>query len=81
MSGTELIKPPTNRKKRSKLRVALLAPLLIIFFIVGWSLYWIGQPNQRNTKQPQKPINKTPTNQDQVDLIVIPPKEKQILPN
>ena len=38
--GIDMTKP-TNRKKRNKLTVALLAPILIIVFIVGWSLYWI----------------------------------------
>jgi flagellar basal body-associated protein FliL len=72
---------PTPRKKRNKLTTVLLAPILIIVFIVGWSLYWIGQSGQRNTKQPQKPINKTPPKQDNVELIVISPKEQQILAN
>jgi len=70
-----------TRKKRNKLTIALLAPISIIVFIVGWSLYWIGQSGQRNTKQPQKPIKKTPAEQDQVELIVIPLQEKEILAN
>ena len=73
------IKKPLNRKKRRKLTVALLAPILAIIFSVGWSLYWIGQTGQPKAKQPQKPINKTPTNQNEVELIVIPQQEKQIL--
>jgi Tfp pilus assembly protein PilO len=72
---------PATRKKRDKLTVALLAPILIIIFIVGWSLYWIGQSGQLNTKQPQKPINKTPAKQDNIELIMIPPQEKEILAN
>ena len=75
------IKRPLNRKKRRKLQVALLAPILAIIFIVGWSLYLIGQARQPKAKQPQKPINKTPTNQNEVELIVIPQQEKQILAN
>ncbi len=75
-----MTKPPT-RKKRNKLAVALLAPILIIVFMVGWSLNWIGQARLRNAKQPQKPINKTPAKQDQVELIVIPPQEKKIMGN
>ena len=71
----------TTRKKRSKLTVALLAPILIIVFIVGWSLYWIGQSRQLNEKQPQKSINKTPTKQGNIELIMIPPQEEQILAN
>ena len=72
---------PTPRKKRNKLTTVLIAPILIIVFIVGWSLYWIGQSGQRNTKQPQKPIKKTTAEQDQVELIVIPLQEKEILAN
>ena len=70
----------TSRKKRNKLTVALLAPILLIVFIVGWSLYWIGQSGQPKAKQPQKPINKTPAKQDEVELIMIP-QEEQILAN
>ena len=73
------IKKPLTRKKRSKLQVALLAPILAIIFSFGWSLYWIGQAGQPKAKLPQKPINKTPTNQDEVELIVIPQQEEQIL--
>jgi nitrogen fixation-related uncharacterized protein len=72
---------PTTRKKRDKLTVALLAPILIIVFIVGWSLYWIGQSGQLKEKQPQKPIKKTPAKQDNIELIMIPPQEKEILAN
>ena len=76
-----MTKPPTSRKKRSKLTVVLLAPILIIVFIVGWSLYCIEQPGQLNEKQPQKSINKTPAKQDNIELIMIPPQEEQILAN
>jgi hypothetical protein len=72
---------PTTRKKRSKLTVALLAPIFLIVFIAGWSLYWIGQSWQQNTKQPQKPINKTTPKQDNIELIMIPQQEEQILAN
>jgi len=68
---------PTNRKKRNKLTVALLSPILIIVFIVGWSLYFIGQSRQPKAKQPQKPFKKTPAQQDEIELIVIPQEEKQ----
>ena len=70
-----------HRKKRSKLTVVLFAPILIIVFIIGWSFYWIGQSKRPNTKQSQKTVNKTPAKQDDVELIVIPPLEKEILAN
>ena len=72
---------PTNRKKRGKLTILLLAPILAIVFIAGWSLYWIGQSTQPQTKQPQKPTNKTPTNQNEIELIIIPKQEEQTLTN
>ena len=67
---------PTRRKKESKLAVALLSPILVLMFIVGWSLYWIGQPRM---KYQLKSINTTSSQQDDVELIVIPPIEEQIL--
>jgi hypothetical protein len=70
----------TTRTKRSKLTIILLSPLLIFVFIAGWSLYCIGQPWQ-HTKQTQQPTNKTPTEQDTLELLVIPQQEEQILAN
>jgi flagellar basal body-associated protein FliL len=78
-AGVDMTKS-TSRKKRNKLTVILLAPILAIVFIAGWSLYWIGQSWHQNTKQPQKPTYKTPTKQDEVELIMIP-QEEQILAN
>ncbi len=69
----------TIRKNRSKLKVALLSPILIVVFIVGWSLYFIGQSGQPKSKQPQKPNIKKPTQADEIELIVIPQEERQIL--
>ena len=79
MSATEFIKP-LYRKKRSKLHVALLAPILAILFIFGWSLYCIGQAKQPKKRQSQKPINKTSKDQNEVELVVIP-KQEQIISN
>jgi flagellar basal body-associated protein FliL len=65
-----------NRKKRNKLTIILLAPILTIIFIVGWTLYWIGQKEQPKAKQPQKTITKTPPKQDEIELIMIPQEEQ-----
>jgi DNA binding protein S1FA len=65
-----------NRKNRSKLKVILLAPALIFTFIIGWSLYCLGQQNDKPTKQ--KPTNKTPVKEENLELMVIP-QEKEIL--
>jgi hypothetical protein len=70
----------TSRKKRNKLTVALLSPIIIIAFIVGWSLSWIGQSGHPKASQPRKPIDKTPAKQNEIELIMID-QEEQILTN
>ena len=71
---------PTFRKKRSKLAMILFMPIFSIVFMAGWSLYCIGQSWHQNTNLPQKPINNTPTKQEETELIMIP-QEKQIRAN
>ncbi len=65
-----------NRKKRSKLTILLLAPIMAFTFIVGWSLYWIGNTKH---KKPQTPTTKIQTEQDLVQLMVIPKQEEQTI--
>jgi hypothetical protein len=78
IAGHDMTKP-TSRKKRNKLRAILLAPILSIIFLAGWSLYWIGQSRHQNTKQRQNPTHTT-TKQDEFELIMIP-QEEQMLTN
>ncbi len=68
----------TYRKKRNKLTVILLSPILVIVFVVGWCLYFFGRSTQTKAKQPQKLINRTLALEDEVELIAIPQEEKQI---
>ena len=70
-----------RRKKRNKLTVILLSPILAVLFLVGWSFSWIGQMGETKAKQPPKAINKTPTKQDKVELIMIPQIEEEIPAN
>jgi hypothetical protein len=66
---------PTQRKKRSRLTRILLLPAFLPIFVFGWSLYWIGQ-SKRNPKR--RPNNKTPKNQEQITIAVIPKEELAI---
>ncbi|MGD0451760.1 MAG: hypothetical protein ABSA79_11990 [Candidatus Bathyarchaeia archaeon] len=75
-----MTKPP-KRKKRNKLTLALLAPILMVVFIVGWTLSWIGQSRSPKAKQMHKPINKTPAKQEEFELVVISNQEEQIQTN
>ena len=70
---------PKRRKKRSKLVAILMAPIVVVVMIVGWGLYWIGDSRQQKTKKPQKPTIKTRAKQDEVELIMIPQQEEQVL--
>jgi hypothetical protein len=67
-----------NRKKRSKLSILFLAPVMTLTFIVGWSLYWIGNTKQ---KQPQTLTHKIHAEQDPVTLMVIPEQKEQTITN
>ncbi len=66
----------TGRKKRSKLTAAILSPILLIVFIVGWVLFITGQSRHQKVKQTQKPVKSTSISQDNVELIVIPAEEE-----
>jgi hypothetical protein len=70
---------PTIRKKSSKLKIVLLSPLLIVVFIFGWGLYFIGQSEQPKSTQQPKPNIKKPERLNEIELIVIPQEESQIL--
>ena len=61
-------------KKHSKITKILLFPLLALLFLVGWSFYWIGQ---KQTKQSNKTINKTiPKQKEELELTVISEEEQ-----
>ncbi len=70
---------PTKRRNRNKLARLIAAPILSIVFMAGWILYWIGLPRHQNTIQLQKPTSKSLSKQDEVELIVIPQQEEQII--
>lgn len=73
-----MAKSPNKRKKRSKLAVALLLPITAAMFLLGWTLFCIGQ-RQTKTKQPQKPLNTASAEKEELELIFISDKEEQII--
>jgi len=50
-------------RKRNRLVVALLLPALVLVWLVGWSMYWLG--HQREDKKRTKPAPK----KDNVTLV------------
>jgi flagellar basal body-associated protein FliL len=75
--GDEMTKRQ-NRKKRSKLSVLLLTPVMALTFVVGWSLYWVGSTKN---KQPQAHSPKIHAEQDPVQLMVISMQEERTITN
>ncbi|MGA2524008.1 MAG: hypothetical protein ABSF65_07650 [Candidatus Bathyarchaeia archaeon] len=76
--GADMTK--TNRKKRSKLAIALLSPILVIVFAVGWIFYILGQRSEQSkTIDARKPVTKSPSKQNEIELMVIPPKEEEVI--
>ena len=54
---------PTSKKKRNKLTVIILAPILLILLITGWYLY---------RKRPKEPKHKTTTKTNQQNTCNVP---------
>jgi Na+/melibiose symporter-like transporter len=65
------------RKKRNKATRILLAPLFAVVFLIGWTLYYLGEPKH---KQIQKPLSKETTQTESVHLMLIPPQQEQTIP-
>ncbi len=66
---------PTPRKQGSKIEIILLSPLLVVIFLVGWTLYNIGEPNHT---QKQKPAKIRVRSQEDIELMAIPRDEQSI---
>ena len=58
-----VLKATKQKRKRSRLVVALLLPALVLVWLVGWSMYWLG--HQRTDKKKNKPTPK----EDNVKLV------------
>ena len=52
-----------QKRKRNRVVVALLLPALVLVWIVGWSMYWLG--HQKEDKTRTEPTSK----KDNVTLI------------
>ena len=54
----------TKPRKHSRIVTALMLPLIVLVWVFGWTLYWIG--NQRKEKGIANPL----IDRDNVQLIV-----------
>jgi hypothetical protein len=52
-----------------------LLPVLIFIFLMGWSMYWIGD-QKRPEKRTEKTKRKAPPKKDNVTFMPIPLEEK-----
>lgn len=61
-------------KKKTKITKILIIPFLGIVFLAGWILYFAGLKKEK--KQPE--ITSSATDQEPIELMVIPPEEQTI---
>jgi uncharacterized membrane protein len=40
-----------NKPKRNRTMILLLLPVVIAIFVVGWVMYWVGEP--RGARKPE----------------------------
>jgi hypothetical protein len=56
--------------RRNRLVSFLLIPIGVVFWLVGWSLYWIGLKRESKTQKPKMPHKK------QLTFFVPTPEQK-----
>jgi len=59
------LKVPKSKKKRSRAVIVLLLPVVVILWIFGWSLYWIGRQRESRKSEPAS----SPQEKDNVTLV------------
>ena len=55
-------------RKRNKIIVFLMAPLVVFIWLVGWSLYWLGSRKAASLKKT--------LDRNELPLIVLMPEKK-----
>lgn len=66
------LKAKKIRRKRNKLVVALLLPALVLIWLVGWSLYWVGHQKEAKPKpRPRQNAN--------IELIIAETLENELI--
>jgi len=70
-----------RRHKRNKAMRIMLLPVMIFMFLIGWSMYWIGN-RKRPVKRQRKPLKKEKDNvKDNVTVIPIVYEEPEEIAN
>ena len=64
-----------GRRKRNNIMGLFLVPVLIFIFLMGWSMYWIGD-QKRPKKRTDKTKRETPPKKDNVTFMPIILEEK-----
>jgi preprotein translocase subunit YajC len=60
------LKVSKSKKKRSKAVIVLLLPVVVILWIFGWSLYWIGRQRECRKAEPVSSL------QEEDNVILVP---------
>jgi len=68
------LKAKKGRRKRNSILTLFLLPGLIFIFLMGWSMYWIGD-QKRPEKRAEKTKHQAPPKKDNVTFMPTPLEE------
>ena len=74
------MKAKKGRLKRNNIMTLLLLPVVIFIFLLGWSMYWIGD-QKRPKKRTEKTKREKPPKKDNVTFMPIILEEKPEMTN
>lgn len=70
-----------GKRKRNKAMIIMLLPMLIVIFIIGWFMYWMGDEKRTDKIQHKPPKQQKQPEKDNVTIMPIVFEEPQEIPN
>jgi preprotein translocase subunit YajC len=70
-----------GKRKRNKTMTIMLLPMLIVIFIIGWFIYWMGDEKRSDKIQHKLPKQHEQPEKDNVTILPIIFEEPQEITN
>jgi len=70
-----------GKRKRNKTMTIMLLPMLIVIFIIGWFMYWMGDEKRSTKTQHKPPKQHEQPEKDNVTILPIIFEEPQEITN
>jgi hypothetical protein len=71
VQGRSVLKSSEHKRKRNIVVLVIFLPAVVLLWIFGWSLYWIGHQRENVKSKPHASTEK----ENHVDLMPIPLEE------